>query len=218
MSRPSRCCGNAGVGFAENGASLENRRAGARDEIRCAFNVAVLIVLPAVFDGKEEGILVAQHPAIVESSAVAFHVQGHGLAYATSRVFKGDVFGGEIVALYAYRGRGISSVLRGITGIVAVGDDDAFSAFAEDGDIGFLGGHQQLLVVGAVFDKDGSRHLHEIAHGHDSGLNIGIIAAAVERHPQTNGHQEGFNLSSKLGGGYYLGLRVQAEDEQQDGK
>ena len=51
LSRPSRCCGNAGVGFAENGASLENRRAGARDEIRCAFNVAVLIVLPAVFDG-----------------------------------------------------------------------------------------------------------------------------------------------------------------------
>ena len=143
----------------------------------------------------------------------AFHVQGHGLANAPSKVFKGDVFGGEIVALHAYRGRGISSVLRGIAGIVAVGDTYAFSAFAEEGDIGFLGGHQQLLVVGAIFDKDGSRHLHEIAHGHAGGLNGGIIAAAVERHRQANGHQEGFNLSGRLGGGCYLSLCVQAEDE-----
>ena len=129
------------------------------DKIGGALNIAILVVLPALLVGSQEGVLVTEEPASAKNSPVTVDMHSHGLAELLGIVLKGDPLGSESRTLNP-DGVGPESAHVAYVGMVIPGDDSAFSTLALHEEIGHPCRDHNLFPVGAALNE----HIGSVRH------------------------------------------------------
>ena len=154
----------------------------AENEIHVTGNGAVFKILAAAV--QQNRILPPEETAVAEHRAVAVHADGQRLPDRARGVFKRDVFRREIIRVNerrrgAERAQGFA-VKVGEVGLQIAGDDGGGRVFTHQFEKAFLALHIDQFPVDAGFDVNDHRMgAGARRHGHDGGLHIGELAAAV---------------------------------------
>ena len=171
-------------------AFLEPRRRRAENEIHVTGNVTIFKILPAAV--QQNRVLPAQKAAVAEHRAVAVHAHGQRLSDRARGIFKRDIFRREIVRVNCRRGRVKSAdgfaVRTFDVGVEVASENCLFRVFADEMEKAFLALDINQFLVSARFEVDD----HRIGpgagrHGHDGGLHIGELAAAVGGNDDVDG-------------------------------
>ncbi|OPZ97458.1 MAG: hypothetical protein BWY72_01208 [Bacteroidetes bacterium ADurb.Bin416] len=107
----------------------------------------------AAFPSEVYGVLIAQHPAIDQYTAVALHVQGYGLPFLGRIVFDGQVFQDNIIAPYKKGIRFKRSHLVDV-GVIVPGNDRAVPVLTDQRYSRLLSGQHHLFLIYSFTDEN----------------------------------------------------------------